>query len=166
MRTSQCALHTLIRTFSILSHWHWLKVKGICVAHFSKTHFRLVVMSLLNIHFVRFPPVASSPTCSLSRPSASSTSLERSRINLCASAQWSGMSGPTPLASGRGSDPTLLSRHQLFPVHRQRRTRKKINKSSSSWSPSPTWWSSSSRTQSWQKWHPHRWQDDKWSEQW
>ena len=37
--------------------------------------------------------------------------------------------------------------------------------SSSSWSPSPTWWSSSSWTQTWQKWHPHRWQDDKWSEQ-
>ena len=38
--------------------------------------------------------------------------------------------------------------------------------SSSSWSPSPTWWSSSSWTQSWQKWHPQRWQDDKKSEQW
>ena len=38
--------------------------------------------------------------------------------------------------------------------------------SSSSWSPSPAWWSSSSWTQSWQKWHPHRWQDDNWSEQW
>ena len=38
--------------------------------------------------------------------------------------------------------------------------------SSSSWSPSPTWWSSSSWTQSWQKWHSDRWQDDKRSEQW
>ena len=38
-------------------------------------------MSLLNVHFVLFLPVASSLTCSLSRPSASSTSLERSRIN-------------------------------------------------------------------------------------
>ena len=38
-------------------------------------------MSLLNVPFVRFPPVASSPTCSLSRPSASSTSLERNRMN-------------------------------------------------------------------------------------
>ena len=53
-------------------------------------------MSLLNVPFVRFTPVA----CSLSRPSASSTSLERSRWNPCASALWSGMSGcfpnPTP----------------------------------------------------------------------
>ena len=38
--------------------------------------------------------------------------------------------------------------------------------SSSSWSPSPTWWSSSSWNQRWQKWHSHRWQDDKWSDKW
>ena len=89
-RTSQCTIHTLIRTCPLLLHWHWLKVKGICV---SKTIFHLVVMPLCNVLFVRFPSVASSPICSLSRPSASSTSLERSRINPCASAHWSGMSG-------------------------------------------------------------------------
>ena len=38
--------------------------------------------------------------------------------------------------------------------------------SSSSWSPSSTWWSASSWTPSWQRWHQHSWQDDKWSEQW
>ena len=74
--------------------------KNLCRA-FLCTHFHLVVMSLLNGPLVRFPPVASSPSCcSLSRPSASSTSLERSRVNPCASAHWSGMSGclanPTP----------------------------------------------------------------------
>ena len=50
-------------------------------------------MSLLNGAVGRFLPVASSPTCSLSRPSASSTSLERSGVTPCASSHWSGMSG-------------------------------------------------------------------------
>ena len=39
VRTLQCTVHTLIRIFPMLSHWHWLKVKGICVAHFSQTIF-------------------------------------------------------------------------------------------------------------------------------
>ena len=34
-----CTNHTLIRTFPMLSHRRWLKVKGICVAHFSETIF-------------------------------------------------------------------------------------------------------------------------------
>ena len=59
-------------------------------------------MSLFGVPFVRFPSVASSPTCCLSRPSASSTSLERTRLTSCSSAHWSGMSGclanPTPHA--------------------------------------------------------------------
>ena len=76
-----------------LLNWHWLKVKGNCVAHFSKTIFISFAMSLLIVPSVRFPSVASSPTCSLSRPSASSTLLERSRINPCASAHRSGMWG-------------------------------------------------------------------------
>ena len=38
-----------------------------------------------------FRPVASSPTCSLSRPPASSTSLARTRVN-----PWSGVSGCLP----------------------------------------------------------------------
>ena len=41
------------------------------------------------------------------------------------------------------------------------RTPTTISSSSSSWSPSPTWWSSSSWNQSWQKWHSHGWQDDR-----
>ena len=57
-------------------------------------------MSLLNGPLGRFLPVTSSPTCSLLRPSASSTSLERRRVNPRASAHWSGLSGclakPTP----------------------------------------------------------------------
>ena len=72
----------------------------ISVARFSK-HRHLFVMFLLNVPFIRFPPVASSPLCSLSRPSASSTTqMERTRSNPCSSAHWSGMSGrlanPTP----------------------------------------------------------------------
>ena len=86
--------------FSNVGTPHWLKVRGICVAHFLCAHFHLFVMSLLRGPLVRFPLVASSLTYCLSRPSVSSTSLERSRINPCASAHWSGMSGcwatPTP----------------------------------------------------------------------
>ena len=53
----------------------------------------LCVMSLLGVLVSHFPPIASSPTCSLSRPSASSTPLTGTRSLLCASARWSGMSG-------------------------------------------------------------------------
>ena len=85
-RTSQCTVHSS-------TAMPWLKVQGISVAHFSKT-------LLLGAPFTRLPPVASSPACSLSRPSASSTSLERTRLAPCSSAHWSGMSGclanPTP----------------------------------------------------------------------
>ena len=66
----------------------------------SQKHCHLFVMSLLGVLFTRFPPVASSPASSLSRPSASTTSLERTRLNPCSSSHWSGMSGcfatPTP----------------------------------------------------------------------
>ena len=72
-------------------------VRNLCRA-FLKNHFHLVVMSLLNLPFVCLS--LHRLICSLSRPSASSTSLERSRMNPCASAHWSGMSGclanPTP----------------------------------------------------------------------
>ena len=76
--------------------------RNLCCA-FLRTHFHLVVMFLSDGLLGRFPPVTSSPTCSLSRPSASSTSLGRGRVNLCAFAHWSGMSGclvsPTPHAA-------------------------------------------------------------------
>ena len=36
VRTSQCTIHSLIRTLPMLSHRHWLKIQGISVAHFSK----------------------------------------------------------------------------------------------------------------------------------
>ena len=61
---------------------------------------RHVLVSLFGVPFLRFSLVASSLTCSLSRPSASSISLERTRLNPWPSAHWSGMSGclahPTP----------------------------------------------------------------------
>ena len=53
VRTSQCTLHSLIRTLPMLSHRHWLKVEGISVAHFSK-HCHLYVMSLLGVLFFSF----------------------------------------------------------------------------------------------------------------
>ena len=36
VRTSQCTMHSLIRTLPMLSHRHWLKIQGISVSHFSK----------------------------------------------------------------------------------------------------------------------------------
>ena len=87
-------------TLSNVGTPHWLKVKGICVAHFSALISVSFVMSLLDGPLGRFPPVTSSPSCSLSRPSASSTSFGGSRRTPCASAHWSAMSGclatPTP----------------------------------------------------------------------
>ena len=80
------------------------------VSRISQKHCHLFVMSLLGVPSVRFPLFASSPTCSLSRPSASSTSLERTTLNPCPSAHWSGMSGclvnPTP-NTGSGCHPTF-----------------------------------------------------------
>ena len=64
-----------------------------CVAHFSALISISFVTSFLEGPLGRFPPVAPSLACSLSRPSAPSTSLERSRQNPCASAHWSGMPG-------------------------------------------------------------------------
>ena len=86
--------------FSNVGTPHRLRVKGICVAHFSALMSISFVMSLLDGPLGRYLPVTSSPTCSLSRPSASSTSLGWSSVNPCASAHWSGTSGclanPTP----------------------------------------------------------------------
>ena len=50
----------------------------------------LFIMSLLGVPVGRFPLIASSPTCSLSQPSASSTPLTGTRSPPCASARWSG----------------------------------------------------------------------------
>ena len=44
----------------------------------------------------------------------------------------------------------------------QNSDRQQPSSSSSSWSPSPTWWSSSSWDHQWQEWHSHRWQDKEW----
>ena len=53
----------------------------------------LVLIQQFLVPFVRFPLVTSSLTCPVSRTSASLMSLCRSRVNSCASAHWSGMSG-------------------------------------------------------------------------
>ena len=89
VRTSQCAIHSLIGTLPMLSHRHWLKYKG-SVSRISQEHRHLFALSLIGVSSIRFPPVASSLTCSLSRPSASLTSLERTRFkpwSLC-SLEW------------------------------------------------------------------------------
>ena len=72
-------------------HTPLAQVEGICGAHFSAL-FSISFVMLLDCPPGRFLPITSSPTCSLSRPSASSTSLGRSRVNPCVSAHWSGMS--------------------------------------------------------------------------
>ena len=81
----------------------------ISAARFSK-HSHLFVMSLPGVPVTRFPLVASSATCSLSRPSASSTPLALTRSNPCTSARWSGLSGclgkPTPYT---GSEPNICA---------------------------------------------------------
>ena len=85
----------------------------------SQKHCHLFVMSLLGVLFIRFPLVASSPTCSLSRTSASSTTLARTRLNSCASAHWSRSSGclanPTPqtMSTSTTSPPTGALSHRL-----------------------------------------------------
>ena len=68
---------------------------------FAQKSSHLCVMSLLGVPVRRFPPIiGSSPTCSLSGPSASSTPLVGTRSLPCASAPWGGMPGylanPTP----------------------------------------------------------------------
>ena len=50
-------------------------------------------MSLLGFPSRPFPAIFSSPTCSLTRPSASSTPLTGTRRSPCASPPWCGMSG-------------------------------------------------------------------------
>ena len=69
------------------------------VARFSKQRHH-TIMSLLSVSVSHFPMVTSSPTGSLSRPSASSTPSAGTRGHTCISPRWSGMSGcipnPTP----------------------------------------------------------------------
>ena len=82
-------------------------------AHFSRAHFtrddctcssRLsvlrvsqnhsyLIMSLLDVPFRPFPLIFCSSTCSLTRPSASSTPLTGFRRPPCATPPWRGMSG-------------------------------------------------------------------------
>ena len=102
-------VHNLLH-FANVGTPYWLKVKGFCVAHFSALISISFSMSLLNVPLVRFPPVTSSLTCPVSRTSASWTSLGRSRVNPCASANWSGMSGCLAnLTSNTGYEPNFYS---------------------------------------------------------
>ena len=49
-------------------------------------------------------------------------------------------------------------------LQNRKKSERQQTSSSSTWSPSPTWWNSSSWNQRWHKWHSHGWQDDKWSD--
>ena len=75
---------------------------------FAQKLFHLCVMSLLG---VPSRPFSSLPTCSLTRPSASSTPLTGTRRSPCVSPPWGGMSGhlanPTP---GTNSEVDLCAR--------------------------------------------------------
>ena len=125
----RCGHHTYLyarrRTFFSCTHHsaqfiHWSALfqcghtalpqgkRNLCRA-FLCTHFHLVVKSLLDGPLGRFPLVTSSPTCSLSRPSASSTSSGRSGVTPFASAHWSGMSGCLP-------NPTPDTGYDLIPT--------------------------------------------------
>ena len=85
-----------------------------------KKSSHLCVMSLLGVPVGRFLPIASSPTCSLSRPSPSSTPLAGTRSLPCASALWGGMSGhlatPTPDTVSSALEGLLhvVRRHAFF----------------------------------------------------
>ena len=81
------------------------------VSRISQKHCHVFVMSLSGVPFTRFPPVASSPACSLSRPSASSTSLERTRLT------------PAPLLTGvecLAAWPIRLHTHEQSPTTKTR----------------------------------------------
>ena len=81
---------------------------NLCSA-FICTHFHLVHHVFVERSVCPFPPVLSSPTCSVSRTSATTNSFGGCGRNLCAS-DWSGMSGclanPTP---NTGCEPNFYS---------------------------------------------------------
>ena len=60
---------------------------------FAQKSSQLSVMSLLGVPPRPFRAIFSSPTCSLTRPSASSTPLTGTRKSPCATPPWGGMSG-------------------------------------------------------------------------
>ena len=81
----------------------WKRVRVI----FSVSHPSRSLMSLLNVPFVRFPSVLSSPTAQSSRPSASTTSIARSRrTSPSAPPRWSRMAGSAP---NTGDEPKLAN---------------------------------------------------------
>ena len=134
-RDGWCRHHTCLyartrTSFSCAPHTWCLLAQGPAsqdwsVLRASQEHRHLFIMSLLGVLVSRFPLVASSPTCSLSRPSASSTLLAVTRSNTCTSAHWSGMSGcwanPTPHTS---YEPNICvyfnDEHTPINLHRQR----------------------------------------------
>ena len=89
------------------AHSAWLKVKRVRVI-FSVSLPSRSLMSLLNVPYRPFPRVLSPPSGSLSRPSASSSSMERScRKSPSASARWSGPGRMADPAPNTGYDPKL-----------------------------------------------------------
>ena len=108
-----CRAHVTVHNlqhFANVGTPYWLKVKGFCVAHFFELTSISFSMSLLNVPLVRLPPVSSSLTSPVSRTSASSITLGRSRVNPCTSAHWSGMSGCLAnLTSNTGYEPNFHS---------------------------------------------------------
>ena len=72
-----------------------------------------------------------------------------------------------PLTSRTRQNNTMDPEVQVFTGWSTLRNRKIQNANnhsslSSSWSPSPTWWNSSSWDHQWQEWHSHGWQDKEW----
>ena len=84
-------VHTHTRIFLVrTSHVMTARVAQDCQCCVCLKTIPSLIMSLLDVPFRPFPPIFSSPTCSLTRPSASSTPL---RQNFCATPPWRGMSG-------------------------------------------------------------------------
>ena len=110
--TGRAHTHIFIVHVSHFTHAYsaWLKVKRVRVI-FSVSLPSRPLMSLLNVPHRPCSRVLSSPAGSVSRPSASSSSMERScRENPSAPARWS--------EPGRMADPAKTPRHPGRPGYR------------------------------------------------
>ena len=67
-------------TFPMWAHRVGSRWKGACVTFSSTLTSISLAMSLLNVPFVRFPPVLSSPTCPTSRTSATSVAVDKTPV--------------------------------------------------------------------------------------
>ena len=81
-----------LRTLPRQMWWHvWLKSLTICLR--ASKIISSLVMSLLNVPSIVFPPIFSSPAASLTPPTAWPTPLTGIRLNPCATPLWRGPSG-------------------------------------------------------------------------